>query len=126
MAEVTIPTWPDSLPLSPLIAAFQEEGKSLARAVTSGNKSVIVRKIATRTQRPISVAFNLSAEQVETFEQFFYGTLDGGVGRFSFTHPRTTDVIEVSFDPSQTTAFTIAPQSSMRYFKLTAKFIIWT
>ena len=115
-----------SLPVAPLIAAYQEEAKTLAKSITSGNKSLIVRKLATRTQRPISVAFNLSAEQVETFELFFNNTLDGGVGRFSFTHPRTGEEIEVSFDPTQSTAFTISPQSSMRYFKLTAKFIVWS
>lgn len=126
MSEASLANWPSLLPAAPLLAALQEEGKSLAKVVTTGNKSMLVRKLASRTQRRFSAAFNMTAAQVEAFETFFHDTLDGGVARFNFTHPRTGEAIEVSFDPSQSTAYTLTPQGSMEYFKVSAKFIIWT
>lgn len=121
----SLPTWPVGLPIAPLLAEYTEPNKSLVTSVTSGNKSKIVRKTSSRTQRPLTVAFNLSASQVELFETFFYSTLEGGAIRFTFTHPRTLDNIECSFDPGQETAFTITPQDSMSYFKVTTNFIVW-
>lgn len=123
---MSIPSWPTTLPVSPLLSSYDEEVKSLTSAVTTGNKSILIRRMSTRTQTPISVAFNFTKNQVAIFETFFYNTLGGGALRFSFTHPRTKEEIEVSFDPSSEVAFKISPQDSMSYFKVSAKFLIWS
>lgn len=121
-----IPTWPAMLPVAPLLSSYKEDARTLTKAVTSGNKSMLIRRVSTRAQTPISVSFNLTKDQVNMFESFFYDVLAGGALRFSFVHPRKGTTIEVSFDPSAETAYTIEPQESMAYFKVNAKFLIWS
>lgn len=125
MAEVTIPSWPSTLPQAPLIAAYSESTKSLASVVTTGNKSAIIRRNTTRSQTPMKIAFNFTKEQVAFFETFFYDTLGGGIRIFSFTHPRKKTTIEVSFDPSQEEVYTIEPQDNMSFFKITMQLLVW-
>ena len=120
-----LPEWPSTLPVAPLISAYAETHKTLVTAVTTSNKSVLVRKNATRAQPTFTVDFNLTAAQTTTFETFFYDTLEGGAIRFTFKHPRLGTNIEVSFDPTQDSAFTIDPQSSMENFKITTKLLVW-
>lgn len=120
-----IPTWPVSLPQEPLIAGFTEEKKSLITSVTTGNRSMIVRKVASRTQNKITVSFNFSDEEMDTFENFFNNVLDGGANVFTFEHPRTHVVYNMSFDPSQSVAYKVEPNGSMRFFKVSTSFIVW-
>lgn len=124
--NITLPAWPGALPLTPLLDAYSESFPSLISNVTTGNKSMIVRKTATRSQTMLSVSFNLTKEQAETFIGFFEDTLDGGAGRFTFTHPRTKEAIEVSFSPTQQEAFTLEPNGSMNYFKISMQLIVWS
>lgn len=126
MAEkIAIPVWPFTLPLSPLLDAYDETHASLAQSVTSGNKSILLRRNSTRSQSKLNVAFSLKKQQVGYFETFFYDTLAGGTLRFSFEHPRKLEQIEVSFDPTSDQAFTIAPQQSMSYYKVSFTLIVW-
>lgn len=126
MAEkITIPVWPFTLPLAPLLDAYDETHASLAQSVTSGNKSILLRRNSTRSQSRMSVAFNLNKQQAGYFETFFYSTLAGGTLRFSFEHPRKREQIEVSFDPTVDQAFTLKPQQSMSYFKVAFTLIVW-
>lgn len=125
--EVTsLPTWPSSLPVAPLIAAYSEQHPSLTTSVTSGNKSKLIRKTSTRTQVPIVVNFNLTKEQLTTFESFVYDVLEGGAVRFTFEHPRKEENVEVSFDATQQNVFTIEPNGSMSYFKVATQFLVWS
>lgn len=119
------PIWPSSLPQAPLLDSYSEKYTTLAQAVTTGNKSILVRRNSTRAQDKISVSFNLTKEQVGYFERFYYNTLAGGTLRFSFIHPRTKSVIDVSFDPTSDNSFSIEPNGSMRNFVLTLQLIIW-
>lgn len=122
----SLPSWPVSLPIAPLLAAYLENHPSLSTSVTTGNKSKLIRKTSSRTQIPIVVEFNFSEAQMNVFETFFYNTLEGGAIRFTFVHPRTKQLVEVSFDPSQQNVFTISPNGSMRYFKVTTQFLVWS
>lgn len=124
--DVAIPSWPVTLPTAPLFAAYSEQHPSLAAVVTSGNKSKLIRKTSTRAQVPISVEFNFSKDQMTLFENFVYTTLEGGAIRFTFKHPRTEQVVDVSFDASQQNLFTIVPNGSMEYFKVSTQFLIWS
>ena len=121
----SLPEWPSTLPVAPLISAYAETHKTLVTAVTTSNKSVLIRKNATRAQPTFTVDFNLTAAQTAFFETFFYDTLEGGAIRFTFKHPRLGTNIEVSFDPTQDSAFTIDPQGGMENFKITTKFLVW-
>lgn len=120
-----IPTWPDSLPIAPLLADYSETKSSLAQAVTTGNKSILLRRNSTRAQDKLNVSFALNRQQTKYFEQFFYDTLAGGTLRFTFRHPRTLETIEASFDPTSEQALTITPQESMEIYKVTFTLIIW-
>lgn len=122
---MNIPIWPDSLPLSPLLDAYEETHSSLAQSVTSGNKSILLRRNSTRAQSKLSVAFALRRKEVEYFTAFFYDTLAGGTLRFTFEHPRTRKQIEVSFDPTSDQAFTIQPQQTMELYKIAFTLIVW-
>lgn len=122
---VSLPVWPSALPRQPLLDALEESFPSLISNVTTGNKSMIVRKMASRSQTKLSVSFNFTKEQMQTFEDFFNQTLDGGSVRFTFKHPRKKQNVTVSFSPTQNVAFTSVPNGSMNYFKVQAEFIIW-
>lgn len=123
-----IPIWPASLPLSPLLAEYSETHSSLATNVTTGNKSILLRRNTTRAQDRLNLSFNLSRQQVAYFTTFFYDTIAGGSMRFSFTHPRTLQEIECSFDPTSDQGFTISPagNATMKYYKVSMTFIIWS
>lgn len=123
--KITIPIWPFTLPLSPLLDSYEETHSSLAQAVTSGNKSILLRRNATRAQDKLDVAFMLNRQQVGYFTTFFYDTLAGGSLRFHFEHPRTLEQIEVSFDPTAEKAFNVTPQQSMDIYKVSFTLIVW-
>lgn len=123
--RMNIPMWPDGLPIAPLLADYNETKSSLAQSVTTGNKSILLRRNSTRAQDKLNVSFALNREQTAAFEQFFYDTLAGGTLRFSFRHPRTLKTIEASFDPTSDQAITIAPMESMKVYKVSFTLIIW-
>lgn len=122
---MNIPTWPDSLPLSPLLDAYNEKHSSLAQSVTTGNKSILLRRNSTRSQTRLNVEFALNRKQTEYFETFFYTTLAGGTLRFTFRHPRKNKDVEVSFDPTSDDGFSIEPQQSMEIYKIAFTLIVW-
>lgn len=122
-----LPMWPASLPPAPLLADYGERYTSLATSVTTGNKSLLIRRSGTRAQDRLSVAFLFNMRQVDYFEQFYYDVLDGGANRFLFEHPRKRIQIECSFDPTNEEGYTIVPieQLTMSYFKMATTFIVW-
>lgn len=119
--------WPPSLPQAPLLSAYNERYSSTVTSVTTGNKSLLIRKNSSRAQDRLEVAFIVTRKQVEIFKTFFNDTLDGGSRRFYFEHPRTLEDVECSFDPTTDAPFTITPADNitMEYFKITATFIVW-
>ena len=124
--DYTLPAWPASLPVAPLLDAYSEAFPSLIANVTTGNKSMLIRKMATRSQIVLNVEFNLTKEQASIFEDFYNLTLDGGAARFTFTHPRKNEEIEVSFAPSQQSAFTLTPNGSMNNYKISLQLLVWS
>ncbi len=55
------------------------------------------RKRFTRTLREFSFSSTFTSTQKDTFETFYYTTIDGGVTEFNWTHPDTSVVYEVRF-----------------------------
>lgn len=123
--KANIPTWPDTLPPAPQLDGYNETHSSLTTSVTTGNKSLLIRRNSTRAQDRLNLTFMMNRKQVSYFEQFFYNTLAGGSLRFNFTHPRTLETIECSFDPTNDDSITITAQESMNLFKVEVVFIVW-
>ncbi len=123
--SVSLPTWPTTLPQVPQKTSYQEVYTSLATSVVTGNKTKLIRRQATRAQDKISAIYVLSAAQVTDFESFYYNTLAGGTLRFTFPHPRTYVMTEVSLDPTSEQGFTLTPYESTLYFQLAITFLVW-
>lgn len=125
--KVKIPTWPVSLPISPLLASYSESHSTLVTSVTTGNKSLLIRKNSSRALDRLNVSFNFTRAQVDYFLTFFYDTLSGGALRFQFIHPRKLSEIEVSFDPTNDQAFTVTPQANatMQWYEVSFSMVIW-
>lgn len=118
-------TWPILLPQAPLLADFQEISTSTTSSVTTGNKSILVRRNTTRSQDRLKVSFHFTREQVDIFNEFYYDVLGGGAKIFYFKHPRTLKIIMVSFDPTSEQGFQLTPLGSMNHYKVDATFLIW-
>lgn len=126
--ESPLPVWPPTLPIEPLLADFSEENPILSTGMTTGNKSTIMRRVATRRQKKLYVAFHFTRYQVSFFERFYNDGLNEGLRRFEFEHPRTRKIIQCSFDPTTDQAYTITPYitAKMKHYKAEMTFIVWS
>lgn len=123
---MTIPSWPSTLPSRPQRTSYQEQIPGMSQVVTTGNKSLLVRRNSTRAQEKLSVVYVLSSDQVEYLKMFYNDTLAAGTLRFNYTHPVTGKVIEVSFDPSSENGLTITPFEKTLHWQVSMTFIIWS
>jgi hypothetical protein len=94
---MAIPSWPTTLPLQPLVDGYEETWFSQTEFKTPDSGAPMVRRKQALSIRAIKVQFVLTEEQVNILDEFIYKTLDGGVLRFYFTHPRTKEMVEMSF-----------------------------
>lgn len=92
-----IPTWPTTLPLQPLVDGYEESWYSQTVYKTPDSGAPMVRRKQILSIRAIKVKFVLDEEQVKILDDFIYNVLEGGALRFSFTHPRTKENVEMSF-----------------------------
>ena len=90
-------TWPATLPQEPLFAQMSDDFgfDILTTQMDSG-----VAKMRKRGQRPtkLSMSFQMTSAQVAILRTFVETTISG-ISRFYFTHPRTSDTIEVRLIP---------------------------
>ena len=94
---MAIPTWPTTLPLQPLVDGYEESWFSQTEYKTPDSGAPMVRRRQRLSIRAFKVQFVLTEEQVNYLDDFIYNTLEGGTLRFSFVHPRTKEIVEMSF-----------------------------
>lgn len=117
--------WPDSLPPWPLMADYGESLSGGPQSVTPDNKAIIIRDSSSARINRMTLAFNMTPEQVNVFENFFQFTLAGGTKPIRINHPRSLYAITASFDPTASQAYAITNQESMSYFKVAFTVIVW-
>lgn len=94
---MAIPTWPTTLPLQPLVDGYEETWFSQTEHKTPANGAPMVRRTQKLSIVAFKVKFVLTEDQVNILNNFIYETLEGGALRFEFTHPRTKELVEMSF-----------------------------
>ncbi len=94
---MTLPLWPEELPLAPLAERYQEvlPDTTLRSKVEQGPAKV--RQRTTAGMSELSVSYLLSRVQVELLEAFYSETLGGGAVRFAYRHPRRETEVQARF-----------------------------
>ena len=90
-------TWPTSLPQTPLLNGYAES-KNINTIRTPMDNGPAKTRRRSALPTPIQCAFNMTATQVATLEDFVKNTLFG-VRRFNFTHPRLRTSVEARIVP---------------------------
>lgn len=84
-----MPVWPQSLPQVLLLDGYQEEPPNLVMRTEMDAGPAKVRRRFTAGERPIIGALHLTKAQVQTLDDFYLITLQGGSVKFDWSHPRT-------------------------------------
>ena len=87
--------WPSSLPQCPLFGSFEEAPRMARAAFQSDTGPDIERPKGTLRLAEISMAFRMTAEQVDTFEYFVFTELEQATADFLFTHPRKHEQVRL-------------------------------
>ncbi len=90
-------TWPDTLPVSPLLEGFHEAAPVTSIRTDMEQGPAKLRQRTTAAVRTLTVSYLLGKTQVATLETFYSATLAGGTGSFDFVHPRTGDTVSCRF-----------------------------
>lgn len=136
-----IPTWPTTLPLQPLVDGYEESWYAQTVYKTPDSGAPMVRRKQILSIRAFKVKFVLNEEQVKILDDFIYNILEGGALRFSFTHPRTKEDVEMSFYGKDTaselvtvgepkgTRMPVNPETGVRpltvYYTVSFTMILW-
>ena len=102
-----LPTWPIGLDVKTIASAYDEQPpRIIMRTPMDSGPAKVRRKLSTNT-RIIPLDLRMTEAELETFDEFFMGTLLGGSLRFTWTNPRTGDAIEarIVVDDSQGPAY---------------------
>ena len=89
-----MPTWPNTLPVSPLLDGFSE---TLPETLIRTKMETGPDKVRARTSagvRKFQMSFMFDRAQTATFDRFYQNTINGGALSFSFVHPRTDEVMD--------------------------------
>lgn len=82
-----MPSWPLTLPSSPLVEGFRETPPdTVLRSPMDQGPAKLRRRTAAGT-KALSLTYMLTRAQVDTLMDFFNDTLAGGALAFDFTHP---------------------------------------
>lgn len=90
-------TWPNTLPSSPLLENFREVTPDTTVRTQMDQGPAKVRQRTTAAVRLLQVVYLLSRDQVETLDEFYLETLQGGTAPFEFIHPRTEASVSCRF-----------------------------
>lgn len=90
--------WPSSLPVQPLVDGYEEQIPDFRMKTNMDKGPGKMRRKSAALPWPVSVKMLLTGAQVQTLEDFVVDTLQGGVLRFSWTHPRKGSEVEVRFN----------------------------
>jgi hypothetical protein len=111
---MTIVTWPDTLPASPLLENFQEILPRTAIRTDMDTGPAKVRQRTTAGVGALMVSYLLNIAETIALDAFYQTTLSGGATAFDYTHPRTGATLSCRFtDPPE-----YAPVNG-NYFKVT-------
>lgn len=90
-------TWPASLPQELLISGFSERPPKTHIRGDMDQGPPKMRRRSTASSRPINGELLLTQSELETLDDFYINTLDGGTLRFDWKHPRTGNSVEMRF-----------------------------
>jgi len=90
-----MPTWPSSLPQSPLVSGFAETPPMTSLRTEMDQGPAKVRQRTTAGIRKLQMSFNMTKAQIATLDTFYNTTISGGALKFDFTHPRTASTVSV-------------------------------
>lgn len=93
---MAVPSWPATLPQVPQKGFTESGGVLIVRTPTDMGPA----KMRRRGSKPqiLNLSFLMTTSQVSTLETFVGSTIKG-VGRFTFTHPRTGVIKEMRMIP---------------------------
>jgi hypothetical protein len=107
-------TWPDTLPVAPLLENFQELLPQTTIRTDMDSGPAKVRQRTTAGVGALMVSYLLNVAETVALDSFYQTTLSGGATPFDFTHPRTGAILSCRF--SRPPEYTPAYGS---YFKVT-------
>lgn len=90
-------TWPAGLPQNLLLDGFSEQPPDTRIRGEMDQGPPKMRRRSTASSRPIDGELYLTGSQVTTLDDFYNNTLDGGVLKFDWKHPRTGNSVEMRF-----------------------------
>lgn len=94
---MTIPVWPEDLPVRPLADRYQETLADTVVRTAMEQGPAKLRQRTTAGVAQIEAAYLLSAAQTETLENFYRETLAGGSQFFHMAHPRLATTVKIRF-----------------------------
>jgi len=92
-----MPTWPNTLPQSPLLDGFRETVPDITIRSTMDQGPAKVRLRTTAAVRTMALTYLMSKDQIAALETFYLATVQGGALSFTFTHPRSNTVMNCRF-----------------------------
>jgi len=99
-----MPSWPGTLPPSPLLGSLVVEQASGPAASALGVGQATLRRRTSSVGERMSMAFGMSSAQRETFQTFYDTTLSNGTANFTMRHPISEEI--------QTFVFTAPPSTA--------------
>jgi hypothetical protein len=88
-----VAAWPPDLPAAPLASGFQETAPVLAARTQMDIGPAKTRRRYTVGVTRWNASFRFTNAQMISFQAFWTDTLDGGIQPFTFSHPRTGNVM---------------------------------
>lgn len=113
-----MPTWPASLPQSPLQQGYEEGFKNTFIRSESESGFAKRRRRFTTSPKKLNTSFLLTGAQVTTFESFFDTDLEGGALSFTFTNPRTSGIVTVALVETPEPVTAVGPDDYILRLKL--------
>ena len=109
-----MPTWPLTLPQTPLQDGYSETLEKNVIVTSMDQGPAKTRKRFTAGVKKYQVSFLMSSSQLSTFETFYEDTINFGATTFTFPDPRSGSNADFRIDMSQN-APTIQPLSGGQY-----------
>lgn len=98
--------WPPELPQRPLLNPWQAQQPS-ARWSFEGDEGPAMTRPKGARGRKMSMEFLMTRKQWATFRTFWQQSLNNGALPFDYLDPDSEELLEVRFDPSTETDFTV-------------------
>lgn len=90
-------TWPSGKRFTPLVGTFKESPPDNLIRSSMDKGPEKVRRRTTANIRPISFTLLLSKADTQVLDSFYTDDLYSGADEFTYTHPRTEEVVTARF-----------------------------